>query len=193
MNPLAEVIKAKEIDTWLHKEKSFYLKIFLLFFTVFGAFYPNRIDVMIFDSILLASLFISGKLYDLFISLIFLYSMTILPIELISFLSGTNVSYLIFLAIYTLSTVLSFFLFTSTTKNETIEEKIKIKVLIYSFNFIYYAIYELQEIINSFKVRGYRVSYLKPWKAVPILVSYVYLLSQRLDMIEISVEARGGD
>jgi hypothetical protein len=90
--------------------------------------------------------------------------------------------------------MLSLLLFVSTTTNNDLERVLgRRKLLIYTYSSLFYFMNSFKEIEDSFRVRGYEYGLRKPWSYAPLLIAYVFNIMEKLNGVDESLEARGGD
>lgn len=191
MNPLHELIVAREKRVWLRSERAFYLKLFLIIFSVTLLPLKASFTSMVLLLLVSTAAILSAKMFRLYASVVLVYALTVFPISLISYLSGNSLERILSTAVYTFNTLMSFVLFISTTDNATIERKFKLKLITYAFSFIYFLLAQLNSILEAFESRGYKISLLRPWSAVPVLLAFSYVIVEKADSIAESAESRG--
>lgn len=194
MNPFKEVLLAREKGSCFKGKTWTALKAIVLIASISSIFYPKSFLITAFLSILSVSLLASCSLYSILAGSIYLFSITIIPIDALSLLFGTEPERIASVSLYTLSTMLSMVLFVSTTSNEDLEKLIgRNKFIVYTYSSIFYFISSLTSIEDSFKGRGYEATVKKPWSYVPLLIAYIYNVLEKMERIAESIEARGAE
>ncbi|MGB9726221.1 MAG: hypothetical protein ACP5I2_04265 [Fervidicoccaceae archaeon] len=193
MNPLKAIIEERERRTRAGNPGYTVLKLSLIILSVLSIFFPEKI--LITTSISLASILIllfygSGSIV---LGGISLFLFTIGPIDAMSLYFGAEPSRVVEVTSYTFSTMSSMTLFLATTSNEDMETLFGRNFVVYIYSSIFYFMISFSNIEDSFKSRGYEAKLRKPWSYVPVLIAYIYALSEKLSRIDESIEARGAE
>ncbi len=194
MNLLEEVLRVRERKTRLGGPEKAILKLFVLTLSLVGIFAPRNVLYSLLIASISSCLLIIGEALGVLLSGLAIFSLTIAPIDLLSLLYGGEPSKILSVTFYTLSTMLSLLLFVSTTTNSDFERVFgRRKLLTYTYSSLFYFMNSFKEIEDSFRVRGYEYGLGKPWSYAPLLIAYVFNIMEKLNGVDESLEARGGD
>ncbi len=195
MSFLLELTKLQRRRSWLTNRELLEVKMILLMVSLFSGILPNPFRIYMSSAILafsLIALLLIGAGEVLF-KLLLLYLALAVVITPFSLMGGASVIYLISINLYTVSTFLMLALFISTTPWEQLEEAFGDNIVIYSYRMLDLSLRDLQRVIESYRARGAEISALRPWKAVPVLTTILYLTaSTRIPTLEESLRSRGG-
>ena len=194
MSFLLEVSKLQKRHTLFHRKRFFWIKTILVLFTLGFGIFP--LDYRTISSLTLSLFFISliliiggGKLLA---RLLILYSVLMIFILPFSLLGGASIPYIVSISIYTIATFSALTFFVASTPWSQIEEVLGDNIIVYAYRMLDLSLRDLQRVIESYAARGAEITALKPWKAVPIFISILYLTaSVRITTLEDSLKARG--
>ncbi len=194
MSFLLEIEKLQKKRTPFHERKFFWIKVVLVLFTLGSGVLPLSYRTL--SSLTLSLLFVSLILIAgggrLLARLLVLYSVLMIFILPFSFLGGASITYITSISIYTVATFSALTFFVISTPWSQIEEVLGDNVIVYAYRMLDLSIRDLQRVIESYAARGAEVTALKPWRAVPIFISILYLTaSVRITTLEDSLKARG--
>jgi len=193
LNPLEEIIKLREKKPELGGRIFAVLKLLVVFASIFSLLLPRGNEIAASALFVASAMLISAGGLRVLASGIILYSATIIPIDALSLAFGGSLEKVISASLYTLSTMISLMLFASTTTNEDFEKIFKSRIFAYAYSSIFFFMNSFRSIADSFESRGYEATMKKPWSYVPLLISYIFSLVEKMEKLEESVEARGGD
>ncbi|MEM0020983.1 MAG: hypothetical protein QW039_06540 [Fervidicoccaceae archaeon] len=194
MNLIEEIVKAREAGTELKGLKASVLKAAILLLSLISIALPHQQEISIAIAILSSVLLSVSGAFRVLLGGYFLFSTTVIPIDAISLAYGGSFFSILRVTTYTLSTMLSLILFISTTDNSDLESLFgRRRIIIYTYSSIFYFMNSLKNVEDSFKSRGYEARVRNPWSFVPLLISYVYFILEKMESVAESIEARGGD
>lgn len=193
MNPLEEIIKLREKKPKFGGRIFAVLKLLVIFSSISSLLLPHGNEIAASALFLASVMLISAGGLRVLASGIILFSATIIPIDAISLAFGGSLEKVISASLYTLSTMISLILFASTTTNEDFEKMFKSRIFAYAYSSIFFFMNSFRSIADSFESRGYEATMKKPWSYVPLLISYIFSLVEKMEKLEESIEARGGD
>jgi len=193
LNPLEEIIKLREKKPALGGRIFAVLKLLVVFASISSLLLPHGNEIAASALFLASAMLISSGGLRVLASGIILFSATIIPIDALSLAFGGSLEKVISSSLYTLSTMISLMLFASTTANEDFETMFKSRIFAYAYSSIFFFMNSFRSIADSFESRGYEAIMKKPWSYVPLLISYIFSLIEKMEKLEESIEARGGD
>jgi len=193
LNPLEEIIKLREKKPGLGGRIFAVLKLLVVFASISSLLLPHGNEIAASALFATSAMLISAGGLRVLASGIILFSATIIPIDALSLAFGGSLEKVISASLYTLSTMISLMLFASTTTNEDFEKMFKSRIFAYAYSSIFFFMNSFRSIADSFESRGYEATMKKPWSYVPLLISYIFSLIEKMEKLEESIEARGGD
>jgi len=193
LNPLEEIIKLREKKPELGGRIFAVLKLLVVFASISSLLLPHGNEIAASALFLASVMLISAGGLRVLASGIILFSATIIPIDALSLAFGGSLEKVISASLYTLSTMISLMLFASTTTNEDFEKMFKSRIFAYAYSSIFFFMNSFRSIADSFESRGYEAIMKKPWSYVPLLISYIFSLLEKMEKLEESIEARGGE